>query len=183
MIYAAEHCRVPPMGTGELRLTPFEQGSSGGHAQPEMPRFVAVSVLIYQRSHPEGVLGPWSLQSASTQPVEIQAGQRVGTWTPAEEALGDPSTNKSSMSAYLCTPFHDLHRALVPGWDASDPLVQILWKWSRYFSLTKYDVRRTGPRYRISSSLGYHTRGMCRGVRRPPCKPSERKSRRCGVPI
>lgn len=47
----------------------------------------------------------------------------------------------------LC--FFYLHCLLLPGWPVQSKLVQTVWRWSRFFSMTKCDVDRTGPPYQV----------------------------------
>lgn len=52
VIHSQEHCRMPQMGSASLKLVPFKHGSHGGHAQTEMPIFIAVEVPLYQKLNP-----------------------------------------------------------------------------------------------------------------------------------
>lgn len=89
----------------------------------------------------------WEVQNSSTLPLEVQAGQRVEIWTPANKASEEMPGNKN-YALYFCVSFHDLQRILLSGWDTSSPLAQLLWKRSRCLSLTKYDIGSTGPPYK-----------------------------------
>lgn len=86
------------MESVSLKLAPLEQGKSGGHTNPKMPRFIALGVMLYQKLKPEGVLGPLNLHSVIVYPIKSQVGILVGTWTPAVEALEGSSSNEP----YFC---------------------------------------------------------------------------------
>lgn len=77
IIYAQEHCRVPPMGSASLKLTPFKQGSHGRHFQPEMPRFIA--------------LGCHYIRSQILR----------GCWDPVTSSVRAPSQSRSKMTSGL----------------------------------------------------------------------------------
>lgn len=108
-----------------LKIGPFEQGRNGGQAQPKMPRYVKATISLYHRLDPKGKRETWEVVNSSTLPVEIQASQRIGIWTPDEKEADEPPKNKEPAS-YLCVPFQDLQKMLLPGWNSSSPLDQIL---------------------------------------------------------
>lgn len=102
-------------GEASTKVGSFWAWQSRKHSQTKIPRFIAVGVPLYHKSDHKGVLEPWNNISASTTSIEIQAGQRVGTLTPAMEASKVAAVNKTNICVFLMKTLSYFYQAFVLG--------------------------------------------------------------------